>query len=183
MTSACGTRRTRRYPAAGGLVPTRPRAVLWCAGVFLLGLTADVAGKAWALAALRGGHRITVAGGLLRFQLVVNHGASFGLAAGGEPLLAFAGLAGVVLLGFWAIRGSSRLERSGAALAAAGAAGNLLDRLARAPGPLHGGVVDWIHVWFYGPTFNLADLWLRGGLLAAAGAWMWHHRHDLAARR
>jgi len=37
-------------------------------------------------------------------------------------------------------------------------------------------VVDWIHVSFYGPTFNLADLWLRGGLLAATGAWMWHHK-------
>jgi len=35
------------------------------------------------------------------------------------------------------------------------------------PAASPGGVPDWIHVWFYGPTFNLADLWLRGGLLVS----------------
>ena len=152
------------------------RSALWSAGLAALALAADVAGKAWADNALRDGHRITVAGGLLRFQLVVNHGASFGLGAGFEPLLALASLVGIVLLGLWASRGASRLERAGAAVAAAGAAGNLLDRLARSPGVLHGGVVDWIHVSFYGPTFNLADLWLRGGLLVAVAAWLWRQR-------
>jgi lipoprotein signal peptidase len=38
---------------------------------------------------------------------------------------------------------------------------------------LHGGVVDWLHVSFYGPTFNLADVWLLGGLLIAVGGWLW----------
>jgi signal peptidase II len=117
-----------------------------------------------------------VAGGLLRLQLVINHGAAFAAAAGYEPLLTVVALAGVVLLGFWVARASSRAERSGAALAAAGAAGNLLDRLAHPPAPLHGGVVDWLHLSFYGPTFNLADVWLRGGLLLAAGAWLWQRR-------
>jgi len=134
-------------------------------------------GKAWASSALRNGHQITVAGGLLRFQLVINHGAALGLAAGYEPLLVVVALAGVVLLGLWAAKAPGGAERTGAALAAAGAAGNLLDRLARPPTPLHGGVVDWLHVSFYGPTFNLADVWLRGGLLLAVGAWLWrHHR-------
>ena len=142
----------------------------------VLGLAADAASKAWALSALRNGHQVTVAGGLLRLQLVINHGAAFGGGAGYEPLLAAVALAGVVLLGLWAVRASSLAERSGAALAAAGAAGNLLDRLARAPSVLHGGVVDWLHVSFYAPTFNLADVWLRGGLLLAAGAWLWQHR-------
>jgi lipoprotein signal peptidase len=41
---------------------------------------------------------------------------------------------------------------------------------------LHGGVVDWLHVSFYGPTFNLADVWLRAGALIAVGAWLWQHR-------
>ncbi|GEM_PF-3068329 len=54
--------------------------------------------------------------------------------------------------------------------------------LGHPPAGLHGGVPDWIHVWFYGPTFNLADLWLRGGLLAAAGAWLWHHRRQPGAQ-
>jgi lipoprotein signal peptidase len=37
---------------------------------------------------------------------------------------------------------------------------------------LHGGVIDWLHVSFYGPTFNLADIWLRAGLLIAIIAWL-----------
>ena len=41
---------------------------------------------------------------------------------------------------------------------------------------LHGGVIDWVHLWFYGPTFNLADVWLRGGVLLAAAGWLWRSR-------
>jgi signal peptidase II len=138
--------------------------------------------KAWAVSALRNGHQITVAAGLLRLQLVINHGAALGVAAGYEPLLVAVGLAGVVMLGLWAAKAPGGAERSGAALAAAGAAGNLLDRLARPPSVLHGGVVDWLHVSFYAPTFNLADLWLRGGLLLAVGAWLWRHRRRTRQR-
>lgn len=146
MTSVCGTRQAARQPSAGYSRSTAARAALWSAGVAVLGLAADAAGRAWALSALRGGHRITVVGGLLRFQLVINHGAAFGIAAGYEPLLAVASVAGIVLLGICAVRASSRAQRLGAALAAGGAAGNLLDRLARPPAALHGGVVDWLHV-------------------------------------
>lgn len=148
--------------------------------VALLGVAADAASKAWALSRLSDGRDITVAGGLIRLQLVINHGASFGLGAGSEPLLAAVAFAGMILLGTWAVRGSSRAERLGAALAAAGAAGNLTDRLIRAPGPLHGGVVDWLHVSFYGPTFNLADVWLRAGLLIALAGWLWRRRRHAA---
>jgi signal peptidase II len=150
--------------------------------VAVLGVLADAASKAWALSALRGGHRITTAGGLVRLQLVINHGAAFGLGAGYEPLLAAAAFVGMVLLGIWAVRAAGGAERLGAALAAAGAAGNLLDRLIRPPAVLHGGVVDWLHIWFYGPTFNLADVWLRGGLLIAAGGWLWHRRASAGLR-
>jgi lipoprotein signal peptidase len=122
VSSACGTRRARRS-AVGDSQRAGARAGLWCAGVAVSGLATDAASKAWALSALRDGHRITVAGGLLRLQLVINHGA----AARYEPLLAAAGLAGVVLLGLWAARASSGAGRSGAALAAGGAAGNMFD--------------------------------------------------------
>jgi signal peptidase II len=175
VASVRGTGRAQG-PAAGGSRSAGAHATLWWAGVAAFGLATDAAGKAWALSALRTGHQITVAGGLLRFQLVINHGAALGIAAGYEPLLVAVGLAGVVLLGFWAVKAANEAERTGAALAAAGAAGNLLDRLTRPPAALHGGVVDWLHVPFYGPTFNLADVWLRGGLLLAVGAWLWQHR-------
>ena len=75
---------------------------------------------------------------MLRLQLVLNHGAAFGLGAGLERFLAVLSFAGVVLFGLWARHASGRIERCGAALAAGGAAGNLLDRLIRPPGVLHG---------------------------------------------
>jgi signal peptidase II len=155
----------------GGMT-RRTHRLLLSAGVALLSLAADAATKAWARSALRDGHRITVPGGLIRLQLVANHGAVFGIGAGYEPLLAAVSIAGVILLGAWAWLASPRLERFGAALAAGGAAGNLLDRLIRPPAPLHGAVTDWIHVSFYAPTFNLADLFLRAGLLLAAITWL-----------
>lgn len=149
---------------------------MWCAVVAGFAVAADVASKAWALSRLSGGRDISVAGGLVRLRLVINHGAAFGLGAGYEPLLAGVGFAGVILLGTWAVRGTGRAERLGAALATAGAAGNLVDRLIRPPAALHGGVVDWMHVSFYGPTFNLADVWLRAGVVIAVGGWLWHRR-------
>ena len=142
----------------------------------MLGVVADVLTKAWALSRLSGGRDITAAGGLIRLQLVINHGAAFGLGASYEPFLVVVAFVGLILLGMWAVRASGRAERFGAALAAAGAAGNLIDRLFRPPAVLHGGVVDWLHLSFYGPTFNLADVWLRAGVLIAIGGWLWRRR-------
>ena len=152
------------------------RPVLWCVVVAALGVGADAATKAWALSRLSDGRDITLPGGLIRLQLVINHGAAFGLAASREPILSAIAVIGVILLGAWAVRATGRVEGLGAALAAAGTTGNLIDRLTRPPAVLHGGVVDWLHVSFYGPTFNLADVWLRAGVLIAVGAWLWQHR-------
>jgi lipoprotein signal peptidase len=174
---ACRAAPRRAAPgsrAAGARIAAKP--ALWCAVVVALGVAADVASKAWALSRLSDGRAITMTGGLVRLQLVINHGAAFGLGASYEPFLAAATFAGVILLGTWALRATGRAERFGAALATAGAAGNLIDRLARPPGALHGGVVDWLHIWFYSPTFNLADIWLRGGILIAIGGWLWRRR-------
>ncbi len=174
------TCRTALGHAAPGFRAGRARIAgkqtLWRALVVVLGVAADAASKAWALSRLSGGRRITMAGGLVRLQLVINHGAAFGLGAGSEPLLAVVAFAGMLLLGAWAVRAARRAEGFGAALATGGAAGNFIDRLTRPPAVLHGGVVDWLHVWFYGPTFNLADILLRGGLLIAAGGWLWQRR-------
>lgn len=46
---------------------------------------------------------------------------------------------------------------------AGGAAGNLVDRIVRAPGSGRGAVVDWIVVDPYPRVVNLADAALRGG--------------------
>ncbi|HEY2278313.1 MAG TPA: signal peptidase II [Streptosporangiaceae bacterium] len=146
--------------------------ILQATVIVVLGAVADLATKSWAFSRLSGGHDITLAGGLLRLQLVINHGASFGLGSGFEPALTVLTLVIVVLLWLWAVRTGSSAERIGAALAAAGGTGNVVDRLIRPPAVLHGGVVDWLHVSFYGPTFNLADIMLRGGVVLAAVAWL-----------
>lgn len=52
-----------------------------------------------------------------------------------------------------------------------GALGNGLDRLLRGPGPLRGGVVDWLAPSAHGGSMNLADLALNAAvLLLLAGA-------------
>ena len=47
-----------------------------------------------------------------------------------------------------------------------GALGNLTDRLVRAPSPLRGEVVDWIHLHHW-PIFNLADSAIVIGVVLA----------------
>jgi signal peptidase II len=177
MCVACRTtpRRGAPVPGAARARAAAARTVL-LAVLALLAVAADLASKAWALSRLSGGRHIAAAGGLIRLRLVINHGAAFGLGAGYEPLLSVIALAGVILLGTWALRAKGGAEGVGAALAAAGAAGNLFDRLTRPPGFTRGGVVDWLHLSFYGPTFNLADVWLRGGLLIALAGWLWQRR-------
>jgi signal peptidase II len=152
--------------------PQSARSILWCAAIAAAALAADASTKAWAAARLAGGRDITTAGDAVRLQLVINHGASFGLGSGYEPLIAAVTVIGVILLGRWALRAENATERLGAALAAAGAIGNLIDRVVRAPGIFHGGVIDWLHLSFYSPTFNLADVWLRAGLLIAVIGWL-----------
>jgi signal peptidase II len=176
MTSVC--RAGRSTP--GATARARRAGVAWSAacwpGVALFGLVTDAATKAWALSALGGGHQIAAPGGIVRLQLVANHGAAFGIGAGYESVVAVVSLALIVALGVWAARASTPAERIGGWLAVGGGLGNLVDRLVRPPGALHGAVTDWIHVSFYGPTFNLADLWLRGGLLIAVIGWLWSRR-------
>jgi signal peptidase II len=161
-------------------VRTPVKRAFWAAVVAALGVGVDVATKTWALSRLSHGRDITLPGGFIRLQLVSNHGAAFGLGARYEPILTAIAFIGVILLGTWAVRATGRADGLGAALAAAGAAGNLIDRLTRPPAVLHGGVVDWLHVSFYGPTFNLADVWLRAGALIAVGAWLWQQRARVA---
>jgi signal peptidase II len=46
-----------------------------------------------------------------------------------------------------------------------GAVGNGLDRILRGPGPLRGGVVDWLAPSLHGGSMNLADLALNAAVL------------------
>jgi signal peptidase II len=61
-----------------------------------------------------------------------------------------------------------------------GGVGNLLDRLLRAPGPLRGGVIDWIKPTLSGGSLNLADLAINAAvitiLVALALGWLRQRR-------
>jgi signal peptidase II len=64
-----------------------------------------------------------------------------------------------------------------------GALGNGLDRLFRGPGPLRGGVVDWLAPSAHGGSMNLADLALNAAvvlLIAGALLSLLHHKKAAA---
>lgn len=140
--------------------PPRPRVALLIM-VALSAFAVDVITKVVALSALEGREPVRLLGGAVYLQIVRNPGAAFGMATGMTWVLSLVMIA-VVLAIIWV----SRKLRSpgwavGLGLILAGALGNLTDRVFRAPGVLHGHVVDFIsvfapngEVW---PVFNAAD--------------------------
>lgn len=137
----------------------------------LLGAAADQAGKVWAVARLQDAPGQRIGLGPLSLELSRNPGAAFGFGRGLTPWITAFSLAVVLGLCYaGAVRGSrARIWALTLGLITAGAAGNAVDRLVRSPGPGRGAVVDWIKVPFYGPVFNLADVFLRAGILVALG--------------
>lgn len=97
-------------------------------------------------------------GGLLTLRLIRNPGAAFSL---GENFTIVFALLAVAVLAFILIRLAPRIDHPGWAVAlgllVAGVAGNLMDRLFREPGFLHGHVVDFIQLPHFA-IFNIADM-------------------------
>ncbi|MEU4762978.1 signal peptidase II [Actinosynnema sp. NPDC023794] len=151
--------------------PLPKRRVLLLAVIAPLVLALDLVTKIIAVENLEGREPIELLGGLLYLPLIRNTGAAFGLAEGWTVILALIA-SGVVVFILWIAR---RLRSVGWAiglgLVLGGAMGNLVDRIFRGPGPLRGGVVDFISVldpWgnFF-PVFNLADsaICVGGGVI------------------
>jgi signal peptidase II len=83
----------------------------------------------------------------------------------GQPVLvSLLALAAVLLIGGASLRARGRASTLAAGLLLGGGVSNLLDRLLRAPGPLRGGVVDWIKPTLSGATLNLADVAITAGV-------------------
>lgn len=142
--------------------PPLPRRRGWLfAIVASIVLAADVVTKVVALAAFDGEPPLRVLGGLVYLQIVRNPGAAFGMATGMTWLLTLIAT-GVVVAIIWIMpKLRSAGWAIGLALVLAGAVGNLVDRFFRAPGALHGHVIDFVsvfapngEVW---PVFNVAD--------------------------
>lgn len=124
-------------------------------------LAADVATKTAVVASLEGERPVRLLGGAAYLVLFRNSGAAFSMATGLTWLLTIIAMTVVVVI----IRLAPKLRSVGWAiglgLVLGGAAGNLIDRLFRAPGPLRGHVVDFFSVFAPDgsvfPVFNVAD--------------------------
>ncbi|HEY0638893.1 MAG TPA: signal peptidase II [Pseudonocardiaceae bacterium] len=145
----------------------RPRRVGLLALAAAFVLLADQVTKAVAVAALQGEPPARLLGGALYLDLHRNPGAAFSMATGFTWVFTLVAMVVVVAI----IRLAPRLRSAGWAvglgMVLGGAAGNLCDRLFRAPGPMRGHVVDFLSVFgpngAYFPIFNLADSGLSVG--------------------
>jgi signal peptidase II len=119
-------------------------------------VVADVISKSIVVAQMPGHAPIRLLGGLLTITLTRNGGAAFSI--GTSMTIVFTAIAVGVIV--YILRAARNLRSIGWAitlgLLLGGAAGNLLDRIFRAPGPFQGHVVDWIELPHW-PVFNLAD--------------------------
>jgi signal peptidase II len=124
-------------------------------GIVVLVVALDQLTKTWAVHRLDEGP-VALFGSDVGFQLSRNTGSAFSLFQGFTPLLAVLAVAIAVVLVRAVRRADDRVTLVALSLVLGGATGNLLDRLVRSPGFLHGAVVDFVHVGSF-PTFNLAD--------------------------
>jgi signal peptidase II len=126
-------------------------------GVAAVVVTADAVSKALALRDLSGRQQVRLLDGLLTLRLTLNPGAAFGVGTSYTAVIALIACGVVVYVIRMAARLRSLAWTIGLGLLLGGAAGNLADRLFRAPGPLRGSVVDWLNLPHFPWTFNLAD--------------------------
>jgi signal peptidase II len=142
-----------------------PRPLLLVALLFAGLVGCDHATKAVAESELAGRPAHSVIAGVVSFDYHQNHGIAFNLErylpeAARTPFMALTVLVGLgVLFYAWRKLPKTRLSLETIAypLIAAGAVGNLADRIIR------GYVVDFIHVRYW-PVFNVADVALVVGL-------------------
>ena len=152
-----------------GLIPedaaVRSAGVRWAVGAIAVAvLAADQVSKSLVLAAHPAG---VVGSGWISVRLVRNTGASGGLASGYPVLVTLAALAITALAAGLALRARRPAVTLCLAAVLGGAAGNLADRIFRAPGFGRGGVVDWIHFGGGGGSLDIADLSIQIGVLGA----------------
>ena len=124
----------------------------------------DAVTKAIAADALAGRGVVNLLGGRFHLELYRNFaGPGNSARASGARLSPKLAAVGLILVAAWSVRTTSHAVAIG--LLVGGGIGNLLDRLLRAPGPLRGGVVDWIKPTLSGGSLNLADLAIQAAVI------------------
>ncbi len=117
--------------------------------------------KHWVLNALSDGREVHVVW-TLQWNLSFNTGMAFSRGRGLGPFIGVAALVVVVVLVVSSSKVDGRLGRFSAGMLLGGAVGNLVDRVFRGDGWLHGAVIDFIDFqWF--PIFNVADIGVTVG--------------------
>jgi signal peptidase II len=124
-------------------------------GIVLVVVALDQLTKTWAVHQLDTGP-VSIIGSDVEFHLSRNTGGAFSLFQGFTPLLAVLAVVIAVVLVRAVRRTDDRVTLVALSLVLGGATGNLLDRVVRSPGFLHGAVVDFVRVGSF-PTFNVAD--------------------------
>jgi len=141
-------------------------------------VAADQLTKTWAVRRLAGGP-ISIVGSTVELRLARNPGSAFSLFQSFTPLLAALVAVVAVVLVRMLRRTPEPLLVVALSLLLGGAIGNLVDRVARTPGFLHGGVVDFVRVGSW-PTFNVADSCVTAGAVLVG---VWAVRADRRERR
>jgi signal peptidase II len=156
-------------------VPAKRRVVVTIAGIVV---ALDAVTKAIAVHALAGRGVVDVLGGAFHLELYRNFAGPGNILRGHPMLVSVISLAAVALIAVaaWWVRTTSFAVVFGLLLG--GGVGNVLDRLLRAPGPLRGGVVDWIKPTLSSGSLNIADLSINaaGIALLVALALDWHRQ-------
>lgn len=131
--------------------------------------------KSWAVSALDDGHVVHVVGSL-QFSLGFNSGFAFSQGQGMGPVVGIFAMFAVLLL-FRAVRkATTSLSALSLCAIVAGAIGNIVDRIFRGDGWLHGRVVDFIDVQWW-PVFNVADSSISIGACALIAAMLMEARN------
>jgi signal peptidase II len=141
-----------------------PRVRRLLATITVAVVVVDQVSKALAIRYLSGRGIVNVFGGAFHLQLYRNFAGSGNRFTGHPVLVSVLALLAVVAIGTIAVRVRSRPAAVAGGLMLGGGIGNLLDRLLRAPGPLRGGVVDWIKPTVNGGSLNLSDVAITAGV-------------------
>jgi signal peptidase II len=146
-----------------GVGGARRRLVVMIAGVVV---AFDAVTKAIAVRALAGRGLVNVLGGHFHFELYRNFAGPGNILQGHTVLVSVLSLCAVALMTLAAREVRTTSSAVALGLLLGGGIGNLLDRLLRAPGPMRGGVIDWIRPSVSGGSLNLADLSINAAMIA-----------------
>ena len=133
------------------------RALAILAAAALTAYGVDLVTKLVAVERLTPGRPVDLLGPVLRLNLTRNPGAAFSTGTSFTLLITLGAIAAVVVIAYVARRVADPCWAAGLGLLLAGVAGNLTDRVFRAPGVLRGYVVDFLELPHW-PVFNVADV-------------------------